>query len=176
MTEPQELSISSGDALSPDETVVEPDHSAQPSRRLEIVIAVAALVLSVTALLLSRNIQLRMGAGGIDPKWWPTLLSVFASVLSALLVGMSLFGLPMSRGDLEESERDGWIRMLVSLILCALYVFAWSHIGYVAPTLVFIAALLWVFGLRSWTGLAIFPVVTTALIYGLFHYVLRVPL
>ena len=177
MTEPQKLATSSGDnTMLPDETVVKLDYSAPSSQRLEIAIAVAALMLSVTALVLSRNIYLRMDSGGVDPKWWPTVLSILASALSALLVGMSLFGQATSRGELEASEKDGWIRMLLALTLSALYVFAWSRIGYVVPTVVFAVALLWVFGLRSWKGLAIFSVVTTAFIYGLFHYVLRVPL
>lgn len=177
MTEPHKLATSSGDnTMLPDETVVKLDYSAPSSQRLEIAIAVAALILSVTALVLSRNIYLRMDSGGVDPKWWPTVLSILASALSALLVGMSLFGPAMSRGELEASEKDGWIRMLLALTLSALYVFAWSRIGYVVPTVVFVVALLWVFGLRSWKGLAIFSVVTTAFIYGLFHYVLRVPL
>jgi hypothetical protein len=177
MTGPQTLATSSGDTtVLPDETVVELDYSAQPSRWLEIAIALAALMLSIIALVLSRTMYLRMGSGGVDPKWWPTLLSMLAGALSALLVGMSLFGPAMSRGELEASEQGGWVRMLLALTLSALYVFAWSSIGYVVPTVVFIAALLWVFGLRSWKGLAIFSVVTTAFIYGLFHLVLRVPL
>lgn len=177
MTGPQTLATSSGDTtVLPDETVVELDYSAQPSRWLEIAIALAALMLSIIALVLSRNMYLRMGSGGVDPKWWPTLLSMLAGALSALLVGMSLFGPAMSRGELEASAQGGWVRMLLALTLSALYVFAWSSIGYVVPTVVFIAALLWVFGLRSWKGLAIFSVVTTAFIYGLFHLVLRVPL
>jgi hypothetical protein len=117
-----------------------------------------------------------MGGGGVDPKWWPTLLSVLAAGLSAILVGMSLFSSPMSRGEVEATEQDGWIRMLVALTLSAIYVFAWSTIGYVIPTLVFTAALLFVFGLRSWKGLVIFSTVTTGFIYGLFHYLLKVPL
>jgi hypothetical protein len=66
--------------------------------------------------------------------------------------------------------------MLLALALSALYVFAWSHLGYVGPTLVFNLVLLRIFGLRSWKALGVYSVVTTAFIYGLFHYLLRVPL
>src|SRR5690606_31269956 len=128
-------------------------HAAPPSRRLEIAIGAMALAFSLLALWLSRDITLRMGGGGIDPKWWPTVLSVVAAGLSAILVGMSLFAPPMSRGDVEASEKDGWVRMLAALALSALYVAAWSLAGYVVPTLVFTAVLLFVFGLRSWKGL-----------------------
>lgn len=176
MTGLEKLAASSGGLAPPDETVAEYDFSASPSRRLEIAIAVTALALSVVALVLSRNIYLRMGAGGLDPKWWPTLLSVLAGGLSAILVAMSLFGPAMGRGDLESSHRDGWTRMLTALTLTILYVVAWWGLGYVLPTAVYLLALLWVFGLRSPRGLIVFPVITTAFIYGLFHFLLRVPL
>ena len=176
MAELDQLATSSSGTLPLDETIAEPNYSAAPSRRLELVIAVTALALSLLALWLSRNIFLRMGSGGVDPKWWPTLLSVLAAGLSAILVGMSVFAPPMSRGEVEATEQDGWIRMLVALTLSAIYVFAWSAVGYVIPTLVFTAALLFVFGLRSWKGLVIFSTVTTGFIYGLFHYLLKVPL
>jgi hypothetical protein len=177
MTELDKLAAATGDTLvSPVETSDEPDFSARPARPMEIIIAVTALGLSVLALVLSQNIYLRMGGGGLDPKWWPTLLSIVAAGLSAILVGMSLFGPLASRGDLEASHRQGWVRMLVALALSALYVFAWWQVGYLIPTVAYLFALLWSFGLRSWKGLVAFPVLTTALIYGLFHFLLRVPL
>lgn len=177
MTEPKTLAATPGDTdVLPGEPVEEFDFAAKPSRRLEIAIAVTALVFSVTALVLSRNIYLRMGSGGLDPKWWPTLLSIMAAVLSSILLGMSLFGPASSRGELESAHEDGWKRMLSALTLSALYAFAWSLAGYLVPTVLYLAALLWVFGLRSWKGLIAFPLITTAFIYGLFHFMLRVPL
>lgn len=176
MTEPNGLALSSGDVTSPDDVDAEPDFTAAPSRVLELAIAIVALALSVTALILSQNIRLRMGGGGIDPKWWPTVLSIAGATLSAILLGMAAFWPPLSRGEVEASTREGWVRMLLALALSALYVYAWSTIGYLIPTVLFTAILLWVFGLRSWKGLVIFPIATTAFIYGLFHYLLRVPL
>ena len=177
MTELDKRAAAAGDPqVSPAETSEELDFSAPQSRPLEIIIAVVALILSVTALVLSQNIRLRMGGGGLDPKWWPTLLSILAAILSAILVGFSLFGPTASRGELEAGHRDGWVRMLTALALSALYVFAWWQVGYPIPTVVYLFALLWSFGLRSWKGLIAFPLITTAFIYGLFHYLLRVPL
>lgn len=177
MIEPQKLAATSGGTdVSPGEPAVEPDYYAKPSRALEIAIAVVALALSVTTLVLSRDIVLRMGGGGIDPKWWPTLLSCCGIALSLVLVLQAVLGTSLNRGELVAVERRGWMRMIVSLVLSAVYVFAWSRFGYVIPTVIFTGALLWVFGLRGWKGLIIFPVATTAFIYGLFHLLLRVPL
>ncbi|WIY53219.1 tripartite tricarboxylate transporter TctB family protein [Devosia sp. YIM 151766] len=177
MAELDKLTSASGDTIvSPDAAVAEYDFSAPPARRLEIVTALAALIFAIVALVLSRNIYLRMGAGGLDPKWWPTLLSILAAGLSAIMLGMALFGPAQSRGDLESGHPDGLIRMLQALALTTLYAFLWSAFGYVIPTIVYLFALLWVFGLRSWKGLVAFPLITTAFIYGLFHLLLRVPL
>lgn len=177
MSGPGRPAASSGDAtMSPDETPEGHEHLAEPSRRFETVIATVALALSVLALVLSRNIHLRMGAGGIDPKWWPTLLSLVAAALSAVLLAMALFGPPAERDELESTHRDGWARMLVALALSVLYIFAWSRFGYVAPTLAYLLALLWLFGVRNRIALVLYPVITTAFIYGLFRLMLRVPL
>lgn len=177
MIEPQKLaSTSGGTDVSPGEPAAEPDYSAKPSRTLEIAIAVVALVLSVAALVLSRDIVLRMGGGGIDPKWWPTMLSCCGIALSLVLLLQAFLSTSSHRGDLLAIERRGWTRMIVSLTLSAVYVFAWSRFGYVVPTIIFTGALLWVFGLCSWKGLVIFPVAVAIFIYGLFHLLLRVPL
>lgn len=175
MTELTQLRETSGGERSlPDETV-SPDFTAKPSRSLEVVVGAVALGLSLLAWYLSQNIHVRMGGGGVDPKWWPTVLSIAASILSACMLVAALIR-QEDRSDLLQTTRDGWKRIVLGLLLTALYVFAWWQIGYVVPTALFLAALLWLFGVRSWKPLILFPVLTTALIYGLFHLLLRVPL
>lgn len=167
---------SGGAEAPPDDAIVEYDNAAVPSRRMEIVIAAVALALSLLALVLSRNIYLRMGEGGLDPKWWPTVLSIGSSVLSAILLAVAMMGPVAERYDLESSQNDGWPRMLAALALSALYLVAWWQWGYIVPTLVYLFALLWLFKVRGWLPLILFPALTTAFIYGLFHLLLRVPL
>lgn len=177
MAEQEKLAASSGGVKAlPDEPAGDEHQPASPSRRMEIATASVALALALLALVLSRNIHLRMGGGGLDPKWWPTLLSSAAIALSTVLLGFSIFAQTVRRDDLESSHRDGWVRMLSALALSALYVFAWWTTGYLVATALYLVALLWLFGLRSWKGLIIFPLVTTAFIYGLFQILLKVPL
>jgi hypothetical protein len=171
------LKTGPGDSsLSPDANVDEPDFRAKPSRALEIWIASIALALSGLAFYLSYNIDLRMDPGGINARWWPGLLSILATVLSSILLIAALSLETIDRGDVEDSTSLGWSRMLKALALSSIYVFAWASIGYLLPTLIYLVGLLWIFGLRSRTGLIAFPLVTTLFIYGLFHYMLRVPL
>src|SRR5690606_26031182 len=98
------------------------------------------------------------------------------AVLSGFML-ISALALPLAdREDLEGAQKEGWARMFIALALSALYVFAWWRFGYIAPTLIYLLALLLVFGVRSRLVLILFPVLTTAFIYGLFHLLLRVPL
>jgi hypothetical protein len=177
MSEHTLLTSGTGDSsLSPDALQDEPDFRAKPSRKLEITIAAIALALSALAFYFSYNIKLMMDPGGINARWWPNVLSLSAAGLSTILLITSLTVSEIDRGDVEEANAEGWSRMLKALALSSLYVFAWSKIGYLIPTIVYLIALLWIFGLRGRIALLAFPLITTFFIYGLFHYMLRVPL
>lgn len=175
MTELTQLrETSGGDQSLPDEAA-SPDYSAQASRPLETTVGVIALGLSLLAVYLSQNIHVRMGGGGVDPKWWPTALSIVACVLSACMLGSALIR-PEDRSDFFQATSEGWKRVVLGLVLTSLYVFGWWRIGYIVPTALYLFALLWLLGIRRWKPLVLFPVLTTAFIYGLFHLLLRVPL
>jgi hypothetical protein len=177
MSEHISLSTSTGDSsLSPEAELNEPDFRAPPSRSLEIATASIALALSALAFYFAYNIELRMDPGGINARWWPSVLAISASVLSGILLVVSLTVKEIDRGDVEASNAKGWSRVLKALAVSSLYVFAWSQIGYFVPTLVYLVALLWIFGLRSLVAMGLYSLITTGFIYGLFHYMLRVPL
>lgn len=149
---------------------------AAPSRPLEIAVGGGALALSLAALWFSRSIRLRMGAGGLDPKWWPTLLSCLGCGLAVLLLARAFRGEPLGRGDLEAATPEGWARLIGALALSGLYVFAWSRLGYAAPTIAYAFGLLWLFGLRRPLPLILYPLLTTGFIYGVFRILLKAPL
>lgn len=167
---------SGGHSSPPDEAVLDYENIAAPSRRMEIAISIIALTISIAAWVLSQNIRLRMGGGGIDPKWWPTVLSIVGCILSSVMLLTAILRPPADRSDLEGAQSDGWPRVAASLALTGLYIFGWAQLGYVVPTAVYLLALLWLYGIRSWKPLVLFPVITTAFIYGLFHILLRIPL
>lgn len=172
MTELNQLRESSGGEQSlPDETAF----AAPSSRPLELVVGAVALGLSLLALYLSQNIHVRMGGGGVDPKWWPTALSIAASILSLCMLIVA-FVRPDDRSDMLQATLDGWKRVVIGLALTSAYVFGWWQFGYVVPTALFLFALLWLFGVRNWKPLILYPVITTAFIYALFQLLLRVPL
>lgn len=177
MTDRSKLRETSGGASAPpDDVILDDEYGAAPSRKMEIAIAVTGLALSVLTIVLSRNIELRMGGGGVDPRWWPTALSIAAAGLCAVML-VGALALPVAaREDLERAQSDGWGRVFAALALSSVYVFGWWRFGYVVPTLIYLFALLWVFDVRNRLSLVLFPVLTTAFIYGLFHFLLRIPL
>jgi hypothetical protein len=153
-----------------------PDTIAAPNRAMEITVAVVGLVAGLAGILLARGVELRAETGGIDPRWWPTVLSIGSAALSAALLVVALLRPPFDRSDLERVSEGGWRRLLLAGVIAAGYVAAWQVVGYIVATVVFLALLVWVFGGRGWKTLILFPVLTTGFTYLLFHTLLKVPL
>jgi hypothetical protein len=152
------------------------DITAVPSRAMEITVAAVGLAVGAAGIVLARGIEVRAETGGIDPRWWPTVLSIGSAALAAALLVVALLRPPFDRSDLERVSDGGWRRLLLAGVIAAGYVAAWQLVGYLAATVVFLALLVWVFGGRGWKTLIIFPVLTTAFTYLLFHTLLKVPL
>lgn len=150
---------------------------ARPSRKLEVAIALGLVLLCVAGLIGSRLIGVRTETGGIDPRWWPTVMCGIALALSILLAVIAFIRPPFDREDLEVTNHGGWIRLAWTIVLSALYIVAWSVTGnFVIPSVILLVALMWVYDGRGWKALVIFPVATVAGIYLLFHTLLKVPL
>lgn len=148
---------------------------ASPSKRLELLVAVSSAVLAAGWFALSRAIPVVVETGGIDPRWWPSVLTGTWFALSLVLLVWALRA-PVPRDDLESTTAQGWRRLLLLTLLSAAFVAVWPVVGFPAASLVFLALVLWVCGARSWKTLVIYPVATTGFIYLLFHSLLRVPL
>ncbi|MFC8922034.1 tripartite tricarboxylate transporter TctB family protein [Cellulosimicrobium sp. NPDC057127] len=149
--------------------------AAEPSRRLEIGSALVALVVLGGLAFLARRIEVRVETGGIDPRWWPELLGTVGAVLAAALLVVAVVR-PPDRGDLEATTRTGLVRLVATVALAAGYLVLWPLVGFLVATPVFLLAAVALFGARGWRTLVLFPLLTTAGIYLLFHTLLEVPL
>ena len=150
---------------------------AQPSHKLERGIALTLGAWSVAGIFASRAIAVRTETGDVDPRWWPTLVCTITLALSLLLTVVSFTKPPFDREDLEVTNRGGWIRLMWTVILSTLYIVAWTITGnFVVPSVLLLAALMWIYDGRGWKALLIYPVVTVTFIYLLFHTLLKVPL
>lgn len=157
------------------EPAPEPAPGLPPSRRLEVLTGVIAVALSAVMILLSRAIQVNRETGGVDPRWWPTVLGVVSLVLAVLLVVVALTR-SLSRDDVEPTSRSGRINAVITAAAAVAYALAWPIVGFLPATFVLLLVLTAVFGARSWKVLVFFPLGLTAFLYILFAALLRVPL
>jgi NADH:ubiquinone oxidoreductase subunit 6 (subunit J) len=161
---------------------------ARPSKRLEIVVAVVALAAFTTFLLLSLNIELRQEAaeGQIGARFWPTVIGVSGLVIALWRVVLTLVTPADDRDDIERIQPGGFKRLGLTLVFVVAYLALWQLrtvdlFGYrinlfLFITVVFLAAVVAVYGAKSWKPIVIYPVVITAFIYVLFGILLRIPL
>lgn len=160
----------------------------EPSRLLEVSFAAVALVFSIVYLVLALQIELRREAapGQIDARFWPVVLGVIAIVVSVALLILAFIKQPDSRDDLEARQPGGMVRVGLTLIISLLYVAFWNLksviiAGYQIElfpiaTVLYILALLLLFGQRKIVGLIVYPIAITAFIWVLFGMLLRIPL
>jgi len=160
----------------------------RPSRTMEVLLAVGALVLMGVLLVLASQIELRREAapGQIDARFWPTVLGWTGVVIAAWRLVVTLTSSPDEREDLEQVQEGGPVRLLLTLAAAVAFVAVWNLRSVVAmgyelkvfpyAAVVLLVGLTWVYGGRGWKALVLFPVATTALIYVLFHTLLRIPL
>lgn len=159
-----------------DEAVASAATEARPSKRMEIVSAAVALLGFAVLLVRARGIELRAETGGVDPRWWPQMLGAAGAALSVVLLSRAVLRAPAERDGVQEATRDGRVLTVLVVLLAAVYVLAWPLAGFVVVTPVFLIAATYLFGGRGWVALLAFPAGLTALLYLLFHTVLKVPL
>jgi len=82
----------------------------------------------------------------------------------------------------REPENEGaaekrlWHRPLLSLALMVLYGWAMERIGYISSTLIFMVAWQKIIEHEKWVKTLIIAVLSTAAMYALFVYLLKVPI
>jgi len=159
-----------------------------PSRTMEILVPLIALVLMAGFLFWAGQIELRreVGPGQIDARFWPTVLGWAGVVIAGWRLAVVLRSAPDDRDDLERVQEGGPRRLLLTLVASVAFVALWNLRSVVAAgfelrifpyaAAVALVGLTWLYGGRGWKALVLFPVATTALIYVLFHSLLRIPL
>lgn len=153
-----------------------PTTMADASPSMERVFAAGALVFGVLLLVAARSITLRNETGGIDPRTWPTAIAIAILVAAGWVAFNALTKRRAERG-VEPATRSGWIKIGIVLALTVAVLVVWKlGLSFLVLGPVYLLVLNWVFGLRSWRGLALFPVIMAALLFLIFFLVLKVPL
>ena len=152
------------------------DTAARPSPTMEKAVAAASLLLGVAMLVGARSIQVRNETGGIDPRFWPSAIAVGILLAAGWITFNALTGRRGER-DLEAATRQGWIQMGITVAITAVVLVLWEiGISFLLLGALYLVALSWVYGLRGWRSLLLFPAVITAILYLVFMLLLGVPL
>lgn len=138
--------------------------------------AVAVLIFGGWMLMQARAITVRNETGGLDPRWWPTVIAVGITLCGVWMLVNALLRVNIDR-DVEASRRTGWMQMIITVVGIAAVLLAWNlGVSFVLLGPVFLVVLNWIYGLRKWTSLLLFPGIIAVLLYSVFQLLLRVPL
>lgn len=139
-----------------------------------LLVALAVAVLGGTTMWSAHTLETSSVGASISPQWWPTVLG------GVLVAGAVAIGLVALRRPDPVSEQPvsahGLGRLGAVVAAIVVYGFGWHFFHFLPVTAVFLAALMFVTGGRGVKALIVFPVLTAAILYGLFGLLLRVPL
>ena len=141
----------------------------------EITIALTAVALTGSVLLLANAIELRLELPGLTPRSWPTFLGALGLGLSLILLITALVKAP-GPNDNESTTRAGWIKLLLAVAATIAFIVVWPLTAFVVAAPVFVSAVTAIGGGRGIRALVIYPVVMTGALYAMFNLLLRVPL
>ena len=149
----------------------------------DIVVSIFFMVLSAVmiyaATLLPKSTVMEIG-----PDFMPTVVGVVTFILSTALLTISLKGLKSRVAEAEANppaECD-YKRMLISLVLILIYVFALKPLGFIVTTLIYLPIQMYVLadaehrGKKDIIMLLIIDVVFTFAVFFLFRYGFKIVL
>lgn len=144
------------------------------SRVREILIGAGVAVLS--GVVIAAALKLPSNASNFvnSPVFWPLILGILTLVGG---IAIAVVGARKS-GTTEEDpvSLHGVVQLAIFIPAIVLYGLLWQWIHFVPITLVLVAGLSLLLGGRGWRALILFPVIVTAILFGVFGLLLRVPL
>lgn len=153
-----------------------PDLTAAPSPALEKAAAAVVLLVGVVMLAGARAITLRNETGGIDPRWWPSAIAVGIIACGAWMAFNAFTGRRGER-DVDGVGAHGWVQVFITVGMTALILVLWQvGVSFLVLGPAYLVVLNWVYGLRNWRSLLLFPAIIAALLYLIFQLLLKVPL
>jgi hypothetical protein len=146
------------------------------SRLHRLIGPAAGVLFGLVVIVLAQSIQEPAIDTSFSPRWWPEILG---GVIIALSLGVAIKEIAApgpADEEIEPRTREGVIRVLAVLGAIAAYGVLWYFTIFPVATVILFVALVFILGARGWKALLLFPVVCTAVLYGLFGLLLKVPL
>ncbi|MDI9927288.1 tripartite tricarboxylate transporter TctB family protein [Rhodococcus sp. IEGM 1341] len=151
------------------------DTPRSPNRRsYEVAVAVSVIALGVLVYVMTSRIDVAREGQQFGPRWWPTALAVAMIVIGLGLALQSL--LSRITSDEPTITASGGFVLAATLATIVVYGFAWQYLDFRLVTVFLLAAITAISGGRGVKALAVFPIVTTAILWLIFGLLLQVPL
>jgi putative tricarboxylic transport membrane protein len=114
----------------------------------------------------------------LSPTVFPRFVTVSLGFLSLLLLAQGIRKRLGSRGEKHKVrvDRPYAIRFLLLASIAFVYTRILETTGYLLATPLFIAGAMLVFNEKKWHRIALISILTTAVLYGVFRMIFRVPL
>ena len=147
----------------------------------DIVVGIFFMVLGV-ALIIAAKMLPKSQVMEIGPDFMPTVIGVLVFVLAALLTVQGVRGLKTKVIDPASIPKCDYKRVVLSIVLVLIYVFALGPVGFIVTTLVFLPLQMLVLSpdnerdVKHIIRLLIIDVIFTAAVYALFRYAFMIML
>lgn len=133
---------------------------------------VAAVILLLIGIYVSIEVSgyTKIASLDIGPAFFPRVLGVLLIVFAILLAGQA-----MKKNDQTQAVFINRNLMIVFGLVAAFAV-AFNFLGFIITSVVLLTVLMRLMGAESWKKAILVSIITTIVIYGVFHTFLNVPL
>lgn len=139
-------------------------------------VAVAVAIVTFSLALWAGTLGFPEGAGNVvGAAFWPRMVAAILAVLGIILLVESLLGRTIDV-DADPINKAQWLPMTLVLFIIFFYVLVWPVVGFLPATLVGLVLLSKVLGIAEWWRAVFWSVILTAVVWGLFAQLLKVPL
>lgn len=146
------------------------------SRLHRLIGPAAGILFGLVVIALAQSIQEPAIDTSFSPRWWPETLGGVVILLSVGVAIKEILAPGPADEEIEPRTREGVIRVVAVLAAIAAYGVLWYFTIFPVATFALFVALVFILGARGWKALVLFPVICTAVLYGLFGLLLKVPL
>ncbi len=149
----------------------------------DIVVGVFFMALSAVLIAMAKMLP-KSKVMEIGPDFMPLVIGVVTFILAAILTFLSIKNFKMHAAEIDASKIEDcdYKRVLESIILVLIYVFALQPVGFIVTTLVFLLLQMLVLspddqrGKKQIIQLAVIDVIFTMVVFFLFRYGFKIVL
>lgn len=138
--------------------------------------ALLCLVVSVAYMICARTYP------GLNPAYLDISAAFFPTVVAGIMIVCSVVMLikaivkPEIREPLSAEEKKGYLRGILTILTCLIYVLIFKPVGYIVSSMLAVFALMLIFGNRRWKIIIPITIVFPILLYLAFSYGLKIVL